>query len=197
MFKRTKSEPATALPEAGTAKPGGKGRPTPTRKEAEAAAKARAKAPRTKREQAAVARRQRATAGQRQRQAMLNGDERYLPARDKGPVKRFIRDYVDRRFSIVEMLIPLLVVSLVLGWSGKPALVNASSLVLMITVLFVIIDMTFLSFRLRGQLKKRFPGQSQRGTTFYAIMRSMQMKFMRMPKARVKVGQPLPEDYSK
>ena len=34
----------------------------------------------------------------KQREALANGDERYLPARDKGPVRRFVRDYVDSRF---------------------------------------------------------------------------------------------------
>ena len=41
---------------------------------------------------------------------MRTGDERYLPARDKGPVRRFIRDYVDSRFSFIELMIPLLMV---------------------------------------------------------------------------------------
>ena len=30
-----------------------------------------------------------------QRQALVTGDERYLPVRDKGVAKRFTRDYVD------------------------------------------------------------------------------------------------------
>ena len=46
---------------------------------------------------------------------MRTGDERYLPARDKGPVRRFIRDYVDSRFSFIELLIPLMLVVLILG----------------------------------------------------------------------------------
>ena len=41
---------------------------------------------------------------------MRTGDERYLPPRDKGPVKRFIRDFVDSRFSFIELMIPLLLV---------------------------------------------------------------------------------------
>ena len=194
MFKRTKSEPVTETGKT-VAKADGKGRPTPTRKEAEAAAKARAKAPKTRRELANAQRSQRGSANQKMREAMKTGDDRYLPARDKGPVKRFVRDFVDRRFSIVEMLIPLLVVSLVLGWSGKPALVNASSLVLMVTVLFVVVDMAFVVVRLRKQVKERFGAQALRGVSTYAMMRSMQMKFMRLPKARLKVGEPLRDDY--
>ena len=50
---------------------------------------------------------------------MRTGDERYLPARDTGPVKRFIRDFVDSRFQFIELLIPVLLVTLVLGYSGS------------------------------------------------------------------------------
>ena len=87
-------------------KEGGKGRPTPTRKEAEAAAKARAKPPRESREAAAYQRQHRTESSRKIRQAMKNGDERYFLARDKGPVRRFIRDYVDVRFSFLEIMIP-------------------------------------------------------------------------------------------
>jgi hypothetical protein len=192
VFKRTKSEvvvPTTP------AKPGGKGRPTPTRKEAEAAARARAKAPRDKR--AARRAKYNAEDSRRIREGMKRGEEKYLLPRDKGPVRRFIRDYVDVRFSIVEMVIPLMIIGLVLGYTGNPALVQASSLVLLATVLFVIVDMFVLRFRLRRELRKRFPEESLKGTTYYAVTRSMQMKFMRLPKPRVKIGQALPEDYDR
>lgn len=195
MFKRTKSEVVeeTAAP----AKPGGKGRPTPTRKEAEAAAKARARAPRDKREAARRQREFRAENSRKIRQGMKSGDEKYFLPRDQGRVRRFIRDYVDRRFSIVEMVIPLMIIGLLLGYTGNSALVQASSLVLLATVLFVVTDMFVLRFRVRRELRARFPDESLKGTTYYALTRAMQMKFMRLPKARVKIGQALPDDYDR
>lgn len=193
MFKRTKSpvvEEQTA-----PVKPGGKGRPTPTRKEAEAAARARAKGPRDRRALTKKQREYRAEESRKIREAMKSGDERYFLARDRGPVRRFIRDYVDVRFSIVEMVIPLMIIGLILGYTGSPALVQASSLVLLATVLFVIVDMVLLRWRLRRELRRRFPEEPLKGTTYYALTRAMQMKFMRLPKPRVKIGQALPEDY--
>lgn len=195
MFKRTKSP--VVEEQAAPVKPGGKGRPTPTRKEAEAAARARAKAPRDRRELTRKQRAYRAEESRKIREAMKSGDERYFLPRDRGPVRRFIRDYVDVRFSIVEMVIPLMIVGLVLGYTGNPALVQASSLVLLATVLFVIVDMVLLRWRLRRELRRRFPDEPLKGTTYYALTRAMQMKFMRLPKARVKIGQSLPEDYAK
>ena len=198
MFKRTKSPVTeTASPAATEGKAGGKGRPTPTRKEAEAAAKARAKAPTDRREASRRQREFRAEESRKIRQGMKSGDERYFLPRDKGRVRRFIRDYVDRRFSIVEMVIPLMIIGLMLGYTGSSALVQASSMVLLATVLFVATDMLVLRFRLRRELKARFPDEPLKGTTYYALTRSMQMKFMRLPKARVKIGQPLPEDYDR
>lgn len=189
VFRRTKSEEPVEVVEP---KPGGKGRPTPKRKEAEAAARARARTPRTRKELSARQREYRAEESRKLREAMKTGDERYLMPRDKGPVRRFIRDYVDSRFTIVELLIPLLLVTMLLQFTGLYA---AASIVMMASLLFVVVDMVLLRLRLRKELTRRFPGESLKGTSYYAIMRSLQMKFMRMPKAQVKIGQQLPDDY--
>lgn len=196
MFRRTKSEPATtSSTESATDKVGGKGRPTPTRKEAEAAAKARAKTPRTRKEQLAAQRQGRSASSKTVRQAMREGDERYYPARDKGPVRRFVRDFVDVRFSLIELVIPLMLITLILGYSGNRTLMSLGNSLLLLIVLVVIFDMLWLRFRLRRELTRRFPDQSPKGLTYYAITRAMQMKFMRMPKPQVKIGQALPEQY--
>ena len=49
--------------------------------------------------------------------------------------------------------------------------------------------------QLRRELATRFPDEPTKGTTYYAVMRSLQMKFMRLPKSQVKIGQELPEHY--
>jgi hypothetical protein len=191
LFRRSKTE---NQPEA-TAKPGGKGRPTPTRKEAEAAARARAKPPRTRREMAAQQRQQRSEQSRKVRQAMKTGDERYYLARDKGPVRRFIRDFVDSRFSFLELMIPAMLVVLVLGYSGNQRLMAASNFMLLAMFMLIIVDIATVRFKIRRELTRRFPGESLKGTTWYAVSRSMQMKFMRLPKPQVKIGEKLPEHY--
>jgi len=193
VFRRTK--PETELSAAVPSKEGGKGRPTPTRKEAQAAAKERVKVPRTRKEQVAAQRLAKSESSAKVRAGMKAGEERYLLPRDKGPVRRFIRDFVDSRISFVELLIPLLIVTMVLGYSGNSAMRSWGNAILMGTVLLVIVDMVTLRFRIRKQLAERFPDEPTKGTTYYAITRALQMKFMRLPKARVKIGQPLPDDY--
>ena len=192
MFRRTKSE--TTAPQVVT-KPDGKGRPTPSRREAEAAARARAKVPRDRKEQARAQRAARSESSQSVRAAMKAGDERYYLARDQGPVRRFIRDFVDSRFSFIELMIPLLIVTMVLGYSGNERLAGIGNTILMGTILLVVLDMFMLRRKLRRELTRRFPDEPLKGTTYYAITRALQMKFMRLPKAKVKIGQELPEHY--
>jgi hypothetical protein len=84
---------------------------------------------------------------------------------------------------------------MVLGYSGNTRLAGIGNTILLGTLLLVIIDLVLLRFRLRKQLAIRFPDQPTKGTTFYAITRSMQMKFMRLPKAKVKIGEQLPDNY--
>lgn len=174
----------------------GKGRPTPTRREAEAAARARARAPRTRKEAAAAKRKVRAEEAQKVRTAMKTGDERHLMPRDKGPVRRFVRDYVDHRFSFLEIVLPVVLVTTVMTYSGNPGLVRIGSTVMVAVLALIVMDILTLRFRLRRELARRFPdGPSTKGTTWYAVSRSMQMRFMRLPKSQVKIGQQLPERY--
>jgi hypothetical protein len=194
LFRRSKSESATPAEQTVT-KVGGKGRPTPTRREAEAAAKARAKVPRTRKELAQSQRSVRSESSKNVRQAMKDGDERYYPARDRGPVRRFVRDFVDSRFSFIELVIPLLLITMVLGYSGNQTLKQWGNTMLLLTVVIVLGDMFMLRFRLRRELGRRFPDTSTKGLTYYAVSRAMQMKFMRLPKSKVKIGQQLPDDY--
>jgi hypothetical protein len=84
----------------------GKGQPTPSRKEREAANK-RPLVPTAARKTKAERRKladQRAQA----RAGYEAGEERYLPVRDKGPQRRFARDFVDARFTAGEFMIPMM-----------------------------------------------------------------------------------------
>lgn len=112
MFGRSKASDSPTS-EAVSARPGAKNRPTPKRRDQEAARRQPLVV--TDRKAARLKDRQRRReAFARQRVAMQTGDDTWLPARDKGPEKRFIRDYVDARWSIGEFMLPVMVVVLVL-----------------------------------------------------------------------------------
>ena len=189
MFRRSKTaEPANA---ATTDKVGGKGRPTPTRKEAQAAAKALAKGPADRKEAARLQRQRRTESSAKIREGMKTGDERYLPARDKGPVRRFVRDWIDARLCMAEMLLPLLLIILV-GQAFSQGLANG---LWSATILLVALDTSLVVFRLRRELRRRFPDVSTKGAVGYGVLRSIQLRWIRLPKAQVKLGQKLPDRY--
>jgi DUF3043 family protein len=187
VFRRTskvEAQPTDHEPKG----PGAKGRPTPTRKEAEAARKERARAVVDKKAAAKLQRERRMESNQKVRVGMRTGDDRYLPKRDQGPVKRFIRNFVDSRISIAEFLLPLLVVIMVLQYSGNKQLLAFSNALWTTTLLVVALDTAWLMIRLKRALKAEFPDESTKGTTFYTLLRVLQLRWLRMPKPQVKVG---------
>ena len=187
MFRRTE-KPAASAPSPTDGTPTGKGRPTPTRKEAEAARRERARAGMDKKAAQKMLREKRAETNRRMREGMKTGEEKYLPARDQGPVRRAVRDWVDARVSVAEFLLPLLLLILVLQATGSKQLVQLSSQLWTVTILLLLVDTVWIRFRLQRTLRERFPDESLKGTTFYALTRMLQLRFMRLPKPNVKVG---------
>jgi hypothetical protein len=166
-----------------------KGRPTPKRSEAQAQRRTLAKAPANRREAAKRQREERRSAMARQRQALAGGDERFLPARDKGPVRRFARDYVDSRWSVAEFFLPIAVTILVLSMMPSPQLKNASLLLWLFVIVMIVLDSISLGFRLRQVLRQRFGDEPRRGAVAYALMRTLQLRPMRLPKPQIARGE--------
>ncbi|AYN36100.1 DUF3043 domain-containing protein [Streptomyces albus] len=195
MFRsRSKEEkaPAAKAPVADSTQPrdpqAPKGRPTPKRAVAQSQRRS-VTTPTTRKEAAKRQREERRTQMEKQRQALATGDERYLPTRDKGPVRRFARDFVDSRFCVAEFFLPMAVVILVLSMIRVPQLQNSALLLWLAVIVLIVIDSVVLVFRLRKQLAERFPDKPRRGAVPYALMRTLQMRRLRMPKPQVKRGE--------
>ncbi|MGI5454149.1 DUF3043 domain-containing protein [Streptomyces sp. CA-249302] len=166
-----------------------KGRPTPKRSEAQSQRRSVANTSLTRKDAAKRQREDRRAALERQRQALAGGDERYLPARDKGPVRKFARDWVDSRLNVAEFFLPMAVVILVLSVVRVASLQNIALLLWLVVIVLIVVDAIVSVFRLRKALAARFPGQSTKGATRYALMRSLQMRRLRLPKPQVKRGE--------
>ncbi|GAA1783140.1 DUF3043 domain-containing protein [Nostocoides veronense] len=168
-------------------RPGAKNRPTPKRRDQEAARKqpmivtdrkAAKQAERAKRMQASG----------KMRQAMVTGDDRYLPARDKGPVRRFVRDSIDARWNLAEFLLPFMVMTLALQFvraSWAPFVFIG----VYVLILIALLDGFLAWRRIKARLRDRFPNENLRGLGGYAAMRMMQMRRLRMPKPQVARGE--------
>lgn len=176
----------------------GKGRPTRTRKEAEAA-NLRPLVPNDRKLAKQRAKEARDEAFAREREALRTGDERYLPVRDKGKVRRFVRDWLDARWSLSEFLLPtmliFLAVMLVVSFTGaNNPTVNAIVVGLMISfylLLFAsIVEAIFVWQRLKRRIRKVYPNDPiPRGTWFYVYTRMLMARRWRSPKPQVGRGE--------
>jgi hypothetical protein len=166
-----------------------KGRPTPKRSEAQTQRRSVANTPTSRKEASKRQRDDRRVQLEKQRQALASGDERYLPVRDKGPVRKFARDFVDSRFCIAEFFLPLAVIILVLSMVRVGSLQNIALLLWLVVIVMIVVDSIGIAIRLKKQLNTRYPDLPKKGAVPYALMRTLQMRRLRLPKPQVKRGE--------
>ncbi|MFD8808540.1 DUF3043 domain-containing protein [Streptomyces sp. NPDC059597] len=166
-----------------------KGRPTPKRSEAQSQRRSVASTPTNRKDAAKRQREERRAALERQRKALAGGDERYLPARDKGPIRKFARDWVDSRINVAEYFLPSAIVILVLSVVQVPALQSIALILWLVVIVAIVLDSVWSGVRLRKALAQRFPNDNRRGAVAYGLMRSLQMRRLRLPKPQVKRGE--------
>jgi hypothetical protein len=193
MAVATKENPETVptdARESGT----GKGHATPSRKEREAANK-RPLVPDDRRAAAKANRAALAADRERARIGMASGDERYLPRRDRGPQRKFVRDYVDARWNIGELMVPLMLIVIVMTFADTVyvsglSLAELGVISMWAFIILVFIDGYVLNFLIRRRVKQKFGVENvERGLGWYAAMRALQLRPMRMPKPQVRRGQ--------
>lgn len=165
----------------------GKGAPTPTRRQQEAARK-RPLVPDDRKLAAREARQKAAQARERARLGMAAGDEKYLPIRDRGPQKRYVRDYVDARFNVGEFMIPIMFIVIILTFIPDPYIQTYGILGLWAFFIIAVIDSVILGFILTRKLERKFGAGNVQRVRWYAAMRALQLRVMRLPKPQVKRG---------
>lgn len=191
MPKNTPSDDATAPEPAATddeARAVGKGRPTPTRKEREAARK-RPLVPDDRKAARKASRAELNARRERARIGMERGEERFLPARDRGPQKRFVRDYVDARWSVGEVLLPLMVLVILTYFVPIAEVAIIALAAVWGVILLVVIDCVILGRKLRRKLAEKFGAEKVEKVAWYASMRAVQLRALRLPKPQVKRGE--------
>jgi len=196
-------EVEAAEEEAGTAKAHtpGKGRPTPKRREAEQRRRGPvAPPPRTTREAIKRARgnkeeRKELNAKRRevrvkQRERMMAGDEKYLMPRDRGPVKAYIRDYVDSRRNLLGLFMPLAILIFVALLVPDPRVQSLTTLLCLLMLVAMIFEGVLSGSRITKRVRQKFPKEPIRGLSvgWYAFIRASQIRKLRVPKPRVTPG---------
>jgi hypothetical protein len=190
---------------AGTTAP--KGRPTPKRSEAARKRGPVAPAPMT----AAEARRRRKeiggpklTRGERKadkvarradmserREKMMAGEDAYLLPRDKGPVRRFVRDAVDSRRNVLGLFMPA-ALGLIFVMLAVPSLAaqRAISFAMPILLVIMVIDGLIVGRKVNRLVDEKFPDNTESGWKLglYAASRASQLRRMRAPRPQVNRG---------
>jgi Protein of unknown function (DUF3043) len=166
----------------------GKGRPTPKRSESERRRRHPHGAPADRKAAATQARTRDRTDRARKYEAMKRGEEWALAARDRGPVKALTRDYVDSRRRFSEYYMYILLVLMVVLLTRNTALDAVVYPVVLLLVAVMAAEGIIIARGVRRLAAQRYPGESTRGITRYAIMRMLQIRRFRMPAPRVKPG---------
>ena len=197
MFGRKKEAPTAqetvdqaAAAQAGSPKPGGsagKGAPTPRRKD-QVAARKRPLVPNDRKAAREASRAAMREERLKTRAALDTGDERYLPLRDKGPNRRFVRDVVDARWNVGEFVMIAAAVFVVASFIQNLTVQSFILMAFWALIVLVIVDSIRIRFLLRRRLTEKF-GSPNQGDVWYGISRALQLRRFRLPKPQVRRGE--------
>lgn len=164
-----------------------KGRPTPKRPRQSPPPPP----PRTRKEAYARTRAMQRDQRGRSRAGLAAGDDAYAMPRDRGPVRRLVRDIVDARRNIGSWF--LVVGLLIIAGNGSrvPAVQLAATMLWLLLLLGLAADWTLLGRRIARLVRERYPDDAtrMRSHVFYGIMRSTQFRRLRMPRPQVRIGE--------
>jgi hypothetical protein len=125
------------------------------------------------------------------REKMMAGEDAYLLPRDKGPLRRFVRDIVDSRRNVLGLFMPsalgLIFVMLAVPSLTVQRLLSPAMLVL---VLIMVIDGFIVGRKANKLVDEKFPDNTESGWKlgFYAASRASQLRRMRAPRPQVNRG---------
>ncbi len=166
----------------------GKGRPTPRRNEAQGRRPGPPPPPPTTRKEAYRRMRQQQAAGRSEaRGAAARGDEAFLPARDRGPVRKTVRDLVDSRRNVGSWFLAVAGIALIGTFVPNATLRGYASFLLFGFFILLIVDSVVLNRKIKRTLADRFPAGTEkvRGASWYGISRATMIRRWRFPKPEV------------
>jgi hypothetical protein len=165
-----------------------KGKPTPKRKEAQAKLKVSPLSPTASKEAKKTLKAQARVRRLESRAAYMRGEESALPVKDKGPARRFVRNYVDERKSVTEYFLVFIMFILFLTVIPSPAVQLGAIALMYSAMIWVAIDGFLLSRRVKKLVAEKFPDQPTKGLGLYGWMRSTQLRRLRAPSPQVGPG---------
>ncbi|WP_299955533.1 DUF3043 domain-containing protein [uncultured Modestobacter sp.] len=169
----------------------GKGRPTPRRNEAQGRRSGPVPPPPTTRKEAYRRMREQQAAGRGSaREAAARGDDSSLPARDRGPERRLVRDLVDARRNAGSVFLVVAALVLVGYFIPNPAVQSYTVFIWFAFFLVIIGDSVILGRKIKKTVAERFPNTTQRTRSliWYGVSRATMIRRWRFPKPQVALG---------
>jgi Protein of unknown function (DUF3043) len=123
------------------------------------------------------------------RDRMMAGEEAYLLPRDKGPVRRYVRDVVDSRRNVLGLFMPATLL-LVFVMFADPRLQLYASPAMLALMVIMGGDALVLGRKVGRLVDAKFPNntESHWKLGLYAAGRASQMRRLRAPRAQVERG---------
>ena len=172
-----------------------KGVPTPKRRDSQAELRRPLNAPQTRKEAYRQYRERRAREQQRtaQKSGAPKGEERYFRPQDFGPARAYARDAVDSRRSLSEFFLYFSLLIIVLLIAAPPELqAGVTYVVWPVVMVTIVVEGVFIARRVKKYAAEHFPDDDNlRGIGLYAATRQLQIRRLRLPKPRVKPGEPI------
>lgn len=163
--------------------------PTPKRREREAA-NYRPLVPEDRKEAKKQMQAQMRQKQQEARDGMARGDDRYLRESDRGPQKRFLRDVIDARFSLGELLLPLMFVVIFVTFIPNPEFGVWAMGFIWVFLAVSVAEGVFVALSIKKRIAAAVGADKvQKGIIFATLARILQLRMLRMPKPQVKRGE--------
>ncbi|WP_396893347.1 DUF3043 domain-containing protein [[Mycobacterium] wendilense] len=123
------------------------------------------------------------------RERMMAGEEAYLLPRDKGPVRRYVRDLVDSRYNVLGLFMPIALI-MIFSMLAAPQVQAFISPAMLLLMAALAVDAVILSRRVNRAVDEKFPDNTESNWRlgFYAAGRASQLRRMRAPKPQVNRG---------
>lgn len=167
-----------------------KGKPTPKRREAEGKRRGPVPPPpmsqREAMKRAKGNKEERRKAASERRERMMQGDDRYLMPRDKGPVRAYVRDLVDTRRHLMGLFMPLVLIVFATTLAQNMLIQQYATLFCMALLIMMVIEGSLLGRYVNKRVRAKFPDHKDRpfALGWYAFTRAMQIRKLRVPRPR-------------
>jgi len=177
--KAPAAEPEPVAAAAASTATASKNRPTPTRQQAQAARMDALHPKLTKRQAAAQDR----AADDKKRQAQME-------AVDNQPERVLLRNYVDSRISLVQFILPIMLVALACTWvfARLPVGTYVLTIVLWVIMFACVVTCWWFWRGYKAELAARYPRASSKGLMMTLVTRMMMIPQWRQPKPVIKRG---------